>query len=84
MYRLPQFGKRLYIEVDLLEAPSIKKSDFLEEDEQEREEREVSQACEEYRPAFLQSLGPLAGVAALLWGLAQQTFFVKAGEKHMT
>ena len=38
VYRLPQFGKRLYIEVDLLEAPSIKKkSDLLEEDEQERE-----------------------------------------------
>eukprot|EP00434_Breviolum_minutum_P004442 symbB.v1.2.003915.t1/scaffold210.1/size302740/6 len=70
VYRLPQFGKRLYVEVDLLEAPTIPAANV-----------EASEQVEqEYRPSFLQSLGPLAGLAALILGLAQKTFIFKAGQ----
>eukprot|EP00435_Cladocopium_sp_Y103_P009342 s2326_g2.t1 len=69
VYRLPQFGKRVYIEVDLLEAPAIPAA--------------TPKASEqEYRPSFLQSLGPLAGIAAFILGLASKTFIFKAGQQR--
>eukprot|EP00913_Durusdinium_trenchii_P022246 g20901.t1 len=67
VYRLPQFGKRVYVEVDVLEAPRIAAGTTPEDAEPEQESS----------PSF-QSLGPLAGLAALLFAVARQTYFFKA------
>ncbi|CAK9097955.1 Developmentally-regulated G-protein 1 (AtDRG1) (Developmentally-regulated G-protein 2A) (AtDRG2a) [Durusdinium trenchii] len=68
VYRLPQFGKRVYVEVDVLEAPRIAAGTTPEDAEPEQESS----------PSF-QSLGPLAGLAALLFAVARQTYFFKVG-----
>lgn len=72
VYRLPQFGKRVYIEVDLLEAPAIPAAT----------PKASEQVEQEYRPSFLQGLGPLAGIAAFILGLASKTFIFKAGQQR--
>ncbi|CAE7827113.1 DRG2 [Symbiodinium sp. CCMP2456] len=76
VYRLPQSGKRLYIEVELVGKPRKadlgSKSSGATADESEQE----------YRPSFLESFGPAAGLAAFVFGLAQQTFFFKAGRSR--
>lgn len=76
-YRLPQSGKRLHVEIDFLEGAE-------EESAKEPEDAESSDSADDQDsdvPPFLQWLGPIAGTAAVLYGVAQKTVLFKAGQK---
>jgi len=77
VYRLPQSGKRLYIEVELVRGPKADPGS-----KGFRGGATADESEQEYRPSFLESFGPAAGLAAFLFGLAQQTFFFKAGRSR--
>jgi len=68
-YRLPKSGKRIYIEVDFLQGPGISQSTATEG----VRGAGTGQSDEEEIPEFLRWLGPVAGVAALLYGLIKDT-----------
>eukprot|EP00931_Biecheleriopsis_adriatica_P059015 TRINITY_DN35240_c0_g1_i1.p1 TRINITY_DN35240_c0_g1~~TRINITY_DN35240_c0_g1_i1.p1 ORF type:complete len:1075 (+),score=284.74 TRINITY_DN35240_c0_g1_i1:136-3225(+) len=76
VYRLPQSGKRVYIEVDFLQGPATDK----EGGEQGSQEKAQDDSWETRWEKGLLGLGPLGGFAAFLFGLARKTVPWKAGK----
>eukprot|EP00930_Biecheleria_cincta_P038977 TRINITY_DN26797_c0_g1_i1.p1 TRINITY_DN26797_c0_g1~~TRINITY_DN26797_c0_g1_i1.p1 ORF type:complete len:1066 (-),score=187.54 TRINITY_DN26797_c0_g1_i1:139-3336(-) len=76
-YRLPQSGKRMHIEIDFVQGVE---SETAKEPKDEQSS-DTGDAQDSDVPSFLQWLGPIAGTAGVLYGIAKKTVLFKAGQE---